>query len=217
MADRRDLDPAPPARRPATAAAAPPAPDLGGPGTARGPAQRDTESAASGAAAAGHSGHDPALAPRHRPVPLGCQIRVVRHERRTSLTASPGCWHAYPVRVSAVLTLAPGSSPWRLQSAHGGTPAYVTDGDGRAGMRRARSAVRRGNRVWKLRRMAVPERDVLCRAGPGHLPVAGFPSPQAKKSRASGQDSLSVAPGGTPIQRSSRSRTSRVATLLDPG
>jgi hypothetical protein len=69
-------------------------------------------------------------------------LRVVRHERRTSLTASLGCWHAYPVGVSAVLTLAPGSSPWRLQSAHGGTPAYVTDGDGRAGMRRARSAVR---------------------------------------------------------------------------
>jgi hypothetical protein len=41
----------------------------------------------------------------------------VRHERRTSLTASPGCWHAYPACVSAVLTLAPGSSPWRLQSA----------------------------------------------------------------------------------------------------
>jgi hypothetical protein len=67
-------------------------------------------------------------------------LRVVRHERRTPLTASPGCWHAYQVGVSAVLTLAPGSSPWRLQSAHGGTPAYVTDGDGRAGMRRARSA-----------------------------------------------------------------------------
>jgi len=64
-----------------------------------------------------------------------------RHERRTSLTASLGCWHAYPVGGSAVLTLAPGSSPWRLQSAHGGNPAYVTDGDGRAGMRRARSAV----------------------------------------------------------------------------
>ena len=79
------------------------------------------------------------------------------------------------------------------------------------------TAVRRGNRVWKLRRMAVPERDVLCRAGPGHRPVACFPSLQAKKSRASGQDSLSVAPGGTPIQPSSRSRTSRVATLLDPG
>ena len=71
-------------------------------------------------------------------------LRVVRHERRTSLTASPGCWNAYPVGVSAVLTLAPRSSPWRLQSAHGGTPAYVTDGDGRAGMRGARSAVRGG-------------------------------------------------------------------------
>ena len=71
-------------------------------------------------------------------------LRVVRHERRTSLTASLGCWHADPVGVSAVLTLAPGSSPWRLQSAHGGTPAYVTDGDGRAGMRRARSADRCG-------------------------------------------------------------------------
>ena len=43
--------------------------------------------------------------------------RVVRHERRTSLTASLRCWHAYPVGVFAVLTLAPGSSPWRLQSA----------------------------------------------------------------------------------------------------
>src|SRR5271169_6684793 len=76
MADRGDLDPAPPARRPATAAAAPPAPDLGGPGTARGFAQRDTESAAPGTAAAGHPGHDPALAPRHRPAPLGCQIQA---------------------------------------------------------------------------------------------------------------------------------------------
>ena len=65
--------------------------------------------------------------------------------------------------------------------------------------------------------MVVPERDVLSRAGPGHRPVAGFPSPPAKKSRASGQDSLSVVPGGTAIRRSSRSRTSRVATLLDPG
>src|SRR5947209_20465242 len=76
MADRRDLDPAPPARRTATAAAAPPAPELGGPGTARGFAQRDTESAAPGTAAAGHPGHDPALAPRHRPPPLGRQIQT---------------------------------------------------------------------------------------------------------------------------------------------
>src|SRR4029450_11878144 len=71
VADRRDLDPAPPGRRPATAAATPPEPELGGPGPARDPAGRDTESAAPGAAAAGHPGHDPALAPRHRPPPLG--------------------------------------------------------------------------------------------------------------------------------------------------
>jgi transposase len=43
MADRRDLAPAPPARCPATAATGPLAPDLAGPGTARGLAQRDTE------------------------------------------------------------------------------------------------------------------------------------------------------------------------------
>jgi putative transposase len=79
VAGCRNLDPAPSARCAATAAAAPPAPDLGGPGTARGPAQRDTESAAPGAAAAGHPGHDPALAPRHRPAPLGCQIQAGRH------------------------------------------------------------------------------------------------------------------------------------------
>src|SRR5216683_906789 len=69
------FDPAPPARRPATAAAPPPAPDLGGPGPARDPAQRDTQSAAPQAAASGHSRHDPALPPRHRPAPLGRQIQ----------------------------------------------------------------------------------------------------------------------------------------------
>src|ERR1017187_3583134 len=76
MADRGDLDPASPARRPATEAAAPPVPDLGGPGTARSLAQRDTESAASGTAAAGHPGHDPALAPRRRPAPLVRRIQA---------------------------------------------------------------------------------------------------------------------------------------------
>src|ERR1039457_6957146 len=60
--DRRDLDPAPPARRPAAAAAAPPEAELGGPGPARGTAQRDTESPPTRIAAAGHPGHDPALA-----------------------------------------------------------------------------------------------------------------------------------------------------------
>src|SRR5690349_23552183 len=54
MEDRRDLDPAPPARRPATAAAAPAEAGLGGPGLDRDPARRDTDSAPPGAAAAGH-------------------------------------------------------------------------------------------------------------------------------------------------------------------
>jgi len=87
-------------------------------------------------------------------------LRVVRHERRTSLTASPGYWHAYPVSVSAVLTLAPGSSPWRLQSAHGGTSAYVTDGDGRAGMPspapRPRRAAALGGRPGAADRATTP-------------------------------------------------------------
>src|SRR6266480_8149066 len=83
MADRRDLDPAPPAGRSATAAATPPERELGGPGTARGPARRDTESAAPRAAAAGHPGHDRALAPRHRPPPLGRQV-YARQDRSAS-------------------------------------------------------------------------------------------------------------------------------------
>ena len=39
----------------------------------------------------------------------GFAFRVfrVQRERRTSLTASLGCWHAYPVGVSGMLTLAP--------------------------------------------------------------------------------------------------------------
>src|ERR1039457_1797784 len=72
--DRRDLDPAPPARGPAAAAAASAEAELGGPGPARGAARRDTESAP--ARAAGHSGHDRALAPRHRPPPLGRQVHA---------------------------------------------------------------------------------------------------------------------------------------------
>src|SRR5436190_20812162 len=79
-ADRRDLDPAPPARRTATAAAPPPEPELGGPGPARGPARRGTESAPPWAVAAGHPGHDRALAPRHRRPPLGRQVHA-RQER----------------------------------------------------------------------------------------------------------------------------------------
>jgi len=84
MEDRRDLDPAPPARRPATAAAAPPEAGLSGPGTPRDPVRGDTESPPTRAAAAGHPGHDPALAPRHRPPPLGCKVDP-RQERQARL------------------------------------------------------------------------------------------------------------------------------------
>src|SRR5882724_9993556 len=83
MEDRRDLDPAPPARRPATAAAAPPEAGLSGPGTPRDPVRGDTESPPTRAAAAGHPGHDPALAPRHRPPPLGCKVDP-RQDRQAS-------------------------------------------------------------------------------------------------------------------------------------
>src|SRR5438105_7420184 len=76
MEDRRDLDTAPPARRPAAAAAAPPESEPGGPGTPGDPAQRGTESPPSRAAAAGHPGHDRALASRHRPPPPGRQVHA---------------------------------------------------------------------------------------------------------------------------------------------
>ena len=82
MEDRRDLGPAPPARRPAAAAAAPAEAELGGPGTTSDHAQRDTESPPARAAAAGHSGHDQALAPRHGPPPLGSAVHA-RQDRPT--------------------------------------------------------------------------------------------------------------------------------------
>jgi hypothetical protein len=78
-----------------------------------------------------------------------------RHSRRAPVAGLP------PVGVSAVLTLAPGSSPWRLQPAHAATPAYVTDGDGKAGMRRARSGVRCAVQMRVLRVGARPELVVL--------------------------------------------------------
>src|SRR5450755_1316253 len=82
MEDRRDLGPASPARRPAAAAAAPAEAELGGPGTTSDPAQRDTASPPPRAAAAGHSGHDPALAPRPCPPPLGGTVHA-RQDRPT--------------------------------------------------------------------------------------------------------------------------------------
>lgn len=73
----------------------------------------------------------------------GRLLRVVCHERLATLTASPSCWHAGPVGVSTVLTLAPGFSPWRLQWAHSSTQAPVTDRGGGAGTPFARSGDRR--------------------------------------------------------------------------
>src|SRR6266702_3465743 len=78
------------------------------------------------------------------PTPPGV-TRVVRHNRRTSLTAStvarmPVHWglrRAHPG--TGMLTLAAPADPWRY-------PAHVTDGDGAAGIRSARSAVTCANR-----------------------------------------------------------------------
>src|SRR5208282_5564266 len=76
MEDRGDPDPAPPDRRPAAAAAAPPEAELGRPGTPGDLARCDTEGPPPRAAAAGYPGHDPALAPRHHPQPLGRQVHA---------------------------------------------------------------------------------------------------------------------------------------------
>ena len=76
LQDRRDLDPAPSGRRPAAAAAAPPEAELGGPGPARDPAQRDSGSSPPQIAASGHPRHHPRLAPRYRPAPLGYQVHA---------------------------------------------------------------------------------------------------------------------------------------------
>src|SRR5690242_9985211 len=76
MEDHGDPDPAPPARRPATAAAAPPETGLGRPDTHGDPARRDTERPPAQAAAASQPGHRLALAPRYRPPPLGCQVHA---------------------------------------------------------------------------------------------------------------------------------------------
>src|SRR6476619_71241 len=54
MEDRRDLDLAPPTRRPEKAAATPPGSGLGGPGPARDHTRRDTQSPPPRAAAASH-------------------------------------------------------------------------------------------------------------------------------------------------------------------
>ena len=108
VADCRDLDPAPPARRAAAAPAAPSETHLGGSGTARDPAQRDTESAAAGPAAAGDPGHHAPLAPQHRPPPLGRQVHARQDRPATRRNIS-----------ALVLRLARENPEWGYRRIHG--------------------------------------------------------------------------------------------------
>ncbi len=75
MEDRRNLDPSPPARGPA-AAAAPPEAELGGPGPARGAARCDTEGSPPRICGFWSPGNDTALALRHHPTPPGHQVHT---------------------------------------------------------------------------------------------------------------------------------------------
>jgi transposase InsO family protein len=117
LEDRGDPAPASPAHthRPATAAAGPPGPGLGGPGISRDIPRGNTENAPPRAAAAGHPGHDSALAPRHHPPPLGRQV----HPRRDRQAGHPPV-SAYSRNIRAlVLRLARENPCWGYRRIHG--------------------------------------------------------------------------------------------------
>src|ERR1017187_4087730 len=109
MEDRRDLDPAPPARGPAAPSAAPPETELGRPGPARGPGRLDTQSPPPRAAACGHPGHDPSLAPRHRPPPPAAR----------SMRGKTGRPATRPNIKALVLRLARENPEWGYRRIHG--------------------------------------------------------------------------------------------------
>jgi len=94
MEDRRDLDPAPPARRPATTAIAPPEAELGGPGTPGDPARRDTE------------------ARRHGLPLLVTRIRSCAGTATLSAAGPPGPYEARPAARPPAGTSGPWSSGW---------------------------------------------------------------------------------------------------------
>jgi putative transposase len=89
-------------------------PNVNWAGPARGPARRDTQSAAPEAAAAGHPGHDPALAPRHHPPPLGRQVHA-RQDRPAD--------HPRNIK-SLVLRLARENSEWGTAGSTASWPAW---------------------------------------------------------------------------------------------
>jgi len=88
--DRRNPDSASSARRTAASTARPGEALLGGPGPTRGAARPDTQSAVARAAAAGHPGHGAALAPRHRPPPLGRKIHARKGRPACNPAEHPG-------------------------------------------------------------------------------------------------------------------------------
>jgi hypothetical protein len=96
-------------------------------------------------------------------------LRVVRCERRTSLTVNVDCWHVLPMGIHATLMLAPGCSPWRPKSEPTTSPDAVTDGGGGAGMRRASNRRYRGPPARGRSQSRRPDSGVLG----AREPVAG--------------------------------------------
>jgi putative transposase len=115
---------------------------VGGPRAARGPGRRDTESAPPGAAAARHAGHYPALAPRHRPPPLGHQVHA-RPDRPAGDTADIK---------ALVLRLARENPGWGYRRIHGELAGL--------GVKVAAS------NVWEILKASGVDRAPLRRTGP---------------------------------------------------
>src|SRR6266700_4702422 len=96
---------------------------------ARGPARRDTERPPPRATAAGHPGHDPALALRHRPPPLGGAV----HARQDPPAGDP------PEHQGNGPPAGPGNSEWATAGSTEnwppGTPAGRSDTPEPAGPR----------------------------------------------------------------------------------